>query len=365
LLRSDLHLVEIDAARFAADAPESGIANGARLLEDFLEHEMLVAPLLGHHGIPLNVLHRPIDWPPLKIREPHALRRQHGHVAIQEKVNVSRVRQDGRDVRGDEVFAFSQPDHYRRAQPSGHDLIGITLGDGRQGEDTAQLPHGGPHGLLQAFCAMPVRSVRMRFDQVGNCFRIRFGDKAVAALDELFAEGQEVLDDPVVHDYDVAGAVAVRVGVLLAGRAVRGPARVTDTEGALQRAGSDGSLQVAEFSWRPPNNQSVGTAGHRYPGGVVAPIFQPPQTIQNGRRRISGADVSYNAAHGNPRWVMRGVSFIFTRSCEAASQLSNRQGNDVTWRRVDDGAHILVSGLSSGGDSNVDLPDAHQPRGQA
>ncbi len=43
LLGRDIHFVEKNTAGFLAYAAEGGIANGARLLVNFLEHEMLVA----------------------------------------------------------------------------------------------------------------------------------------------------------------------------------------------------------------------------------------------------------------------------------------------------------------------------------
>ena len=41
----DIHLVEEDAAGLLADAAQRGVADGARLLEDLLEHEVLIAAL--------------------------------------------------------------------------------------------------------------------------------------------------------------------------------------------------------------------------------------------------------------------------------------------------------------------------------
>ena len=52
LLRRDIHLVQKNAAALLADTPERGIADGARLLEDFLEHEVLVAALFRHDRVP-------------------------------------------------------------------------------------------------------------------------------------------------------------------------------------------------------------------------------------------------------------------------------------------------------------------------
>ena len=52
----------------------------------------------------------------------------------------------------------------------------------------------------------------------------------VAARRELGAQLLVVLDDAVEDDRDAPAAVVVRVGVLLAGPAVRGPARVPEAD---------------------------------------------------------------------------------------------------------------------------------------
>ena len=49
---------------------------------------------------------------------------------------------------------------------------------------------------------------------------------------EAMPEGSVVLDDAVMHHRDPAGLVKVRMGVDVAGQAVRGPARVADAQGA-------------------------------------------------------------------------------------------------------------------------------------
>ncbi len=52
----DLHVGEKDFAGFEGDAAEGGVADGAGLLVDFLEHEVLVAGLFGLDGVPGDAL---------------------------------------------------------------------------------------------------------------------------------------------------------------------------------------------------------------------------------------------------------------------------------------------------------------------
>jgi hypothetical protein len=53
---ADLHFVEENLAGFLRDAAQRGVADGARLLIDFLEHEMLEAALFRHDRVPGDAL---------------------------------------------------------------------------------------------------------------------------------------------------------------------------------------------------------------------------------------------------------------------------------------------------------------------
>ena len=57
-----------------------------------------------------------------------------------------------------------------------------------------------------------------------------------------------IFDDAVVDDDDAAGAVAMGVGVLFGGAAVRGPARVADAEGALERMLAQNFFKVGQLA---------------------------------------------------------------------------------------------------------------------
>src|SRR6516225_11685481 len=51
LLIRDLHLVEEHLSTVLRNTAEQSVANRARLLEDFLLHEMLIAALFRHDGV--------------------------------------------------------------------------------------------------------------------------------------------------------------------------------------------------------------------------------------------------------------------------------------------------------------------------
>src|SRR5260370_29784088 len=56
LVGGDVEVVEEDFAGLEGDAAEGGVADGAGLLVDLLEHEVLVAGLFGLDGVPGDAL---------------------------------------------------------------------------------------------------------------------------------------------------------------------------------------------------------------------------------------------------------------------------------------------------------------------
>ena len=62
LLVGDLHFAQEDVAGVERNAAQRGVGNGARLLPDFLEHEVLVAALFRLDRIPLNARELARGW---------------------------------------------------------------------------------------------------------------------------------------------------------------------------------------------------------------------------------------------------------------------------------------------------------------
>ena len=107
---------------------------------------------------------------------------------------------------------------------------------------------------------------------------------------QLAAQCREVLDDPVVDDRDLAGGVAMRVGVAVGGPAVGGPAGVAHPGVPAQRCrvgGVQRGFQVGQPPGTAAHRQSAAAVDQGDTGGVIAPVLHSAQCIDH---HIAGAD---------------------------------------------------------------------------
>ena len=279
----DVHLVEEDLAGIERDAAQRGVADRARLLVDFLQHEMLEAALFRHDRVPGDVLHLARDGLAFEVGELHAGRRDDGEVAVGEEEQVARVIENRRHVAGDEVFVLAQADDRRRPVARGNNLVGLVGRDDRDREHAGQQLHRLANRFFQRNLVPVAVGAEVLLDQVGDDFGVGLGAELVAFVDQLLLQADIVLDDAVVHDDDLAGAVAMRMSVLFGGTAVRGPASVADAVGAVERLQPDDLFQVAQLAFGAAHLQAFAVAGDRDAGRVVAAILQPPQAIDDDR----------------------------------------------------------------------------------
>ena len=135
----DFHLIEEDVAGFLRNASQRGVTNRARLLVDFLEHEVLEAALFRHDRVPGHMLHLADDRLSVEVGELHAFRRNHGQVAIAQEEQVASVIENRGNIGGDEVFVLAQADDGRRAIAGGHNFVRLIDRDHGQSENAGQL----------------------------------------------------------------------------------------------------------------------------------------------------------------------------------------------------------------------------------
>ena len=141
-------------------------------------------------------------------------------------------------------------------------------------------------------------------DQVGDDLGVGLGGELLAFGLQPLAQVGVVLDDPVEDDVDLAGAVVVRVGVLLGDAAVGRPAGVGDAgvgaaAGAPAPFGARSSTAARRLA-RLPTAWTLSTSpssSTREAGRVIAAVFE---LFQPGEQQLlagAAAHVSDDSAH--------------------------------------------------------------------
>ncbi len=221
--------------------------------------------------------------------------RDGGEIAVAEKEKVARVKEDRGHIAGDEVFVVTESDHRGRTIASGDDLVGLVGRDHGDGEHAGQLLHRLAYRFFQRLTIFARAEILL--DQMSDDFGVGLGRELVAFGDQLLLQRDIVLDDAVVDDDDLAGAVAMGMSVLFRGTPMRRPAGVADAVGAVERLQADDLFQVAQLAFGAANLQASAIAGDRDAGRVVAAILQPPQAIDDDRHYPLLANVTNNSAH--------------------------------------------------------------------
>ena len=139
LLFRNRHLIQENFSGVLRDAAEQGIAYGARLLKNFLLHEVLVAALFRHEGVPGDVVRGTFGGTAVVVHDAHPFCGQHGDVAVGEEKHFARVLEQGGDVASDEIFSIAESNHRWRAQARGNNLLRIFRGKEHQRVDAAQF----------------------------------------------------------------------------------------------------------------------------------------------------------------------------------------------------------------------------------
>src|SRR6185437_12295959 len=110
------------------------VADGAWLLVDLFEHEVLVAGFFGLHGVPGDALGFERERRAVEAGEGDAGGSEDGEFAVGEEVDVAGVVEDAGDVGGEEVFAVTDAEHGGRAETRGDELVGFVGGEDANGE---------------------------------------------------------------------------------------------------------------------------------------------------------------------------------------------------------------------------------------
>src|SRR5690242_4179819 len=292
LLAADVHIAEINLTGVLGNSAEERIANGSRLFENFFLHEMLIAALFRHDGIPGDVVRLALDGIGVMVHDTDAIFSKDDDVAVGEEENVAGMLEESGNVAGDEIFAVAEADDGWRAEAGGDDFLGIFRGKKYESIDAAKLLERAADSFFKRHAALHVL-----LDQMGDDFGVRLGDKLVALALELLFQLEVIFDDAVVHDDDLTGGVAVRVSNFFGGTAVSSPSGEAYAEDAIDGGLGDGFLEVAEFAGGATDlERSIGS----HDGDsrrIVAPIFALALALNVDGNNLLPANVANNSAH--------------------------------------------------------------------
>src|SRR5437660_5449808 len=105
------------------------VLNRLRLLEDFLEHEVLEAALFDLIEIPVDAAHALADTACVEIQHLVSVAGEHAHLAVVEVHDLSRVLEDRGDVAGDVELALPESEQQRASLARADDLVRIARRD--------------------------------------------------------------------------------------------------------------------------------------------------------------------------------------------------------------------------------------------
>ena len=282
--------VQVDPVGRAGDPAADRVRDRPGLLEDLLEHEVLVAPLLRHDERPLDGARLPVHRLPLEVGDLQVVGPNHGHLPVLQENHTAGVLQQGRDVRGDEVFPFSEADHEGAGLLGPDEQARLATAERTDCVRALDLAKGRTHGAREV---EPFGDLFI--DQVRDDLRIGLRAEGAPPGLQLLPKGQVVLYNSVVYHNHVAGTVGV--GVDLRGAAVSSPPGVPDADGPPARSLGDLALEVVELPFAPADLYPAALQGSEA-RRIVSSVFEAPQPRQEQGRGLAVPYVSDYAAHG-------------------------------------------------------------------
>ena len=280
-------------AHIEIQPPPDGITDGNGLLEYFLKHEVGIVPLFSRVLVPLHRGHFATDRGMLQVEHLHPVGGDNGHVEILEIDRVARMRNNGRGIAGNHRLVLAQANHDRASATRGHQLARLVVGH-----------HHDAIGSLDLLERLADSRLKVILVAIGNQLDEHLGIGIRNTRDALLRQPRldllVVFDDSVVHHYEMAGGIEMRMRIDLVRQAVRRPAGMANALGGLMKYIQfrciDLFAQRLDFTGvlHHPDLSIIQT-GHA--GRIIAPILHPAQAIHQNFRSIPFSKVAYDSTH--------------------------------------------------------------------
>ena len=300
---ADVQLVEVETT-IEVHATQQRVLHGFGILVNLLVHEGVPAAFFGSGGVPVHGERLGIDRIAVEVRDRHVSAADAHGLVLAKLQRLLRVCDESGDIRAQEVLAIAQSHNERGIMTGAHDNLRLAHIHGKQREGTGEHARDTAEGLEQVGLA------RLFDHLVGDLAQELRGDLRVGAGAERISFGLQVelellrvFNNAVVDERYLAVLRNMRVGVDIAGGAVRRPARMPDSHRRVRHGRAlDLIDEVAQASRLLAKHHGVHAGGHQCDArGVIPAVFQTLEALQThfqglfaGGRR---ARVSYDSAH--------------------------------------------------------------------
>ena len=273
------------------DAGGDGLAEGLGLLHDLLGHEVLVPALLGGGDLPVHVVVLLLHRAEVGVVHPQVVGGELGDLPVVQVAHVPGVLDQGGYIGGQEVGSVSKAQDQGAVLPGGDEPVGTVGAEDAQGvgplNQTQHLPHRRQN--------VPVVVV---LQKLGHHLGVGLGNEGDPLRLQKLPQLHIVFDDAVVHHGKAAALADLGVGVHVRGLPVGGPAGVAQADDAMD---SSAPLHQLIQHLKPAlglgHLQALLLPVNRDARGVIAPIFQPGQAVQQNGGGLLPANKSDNTAH--------------------------------------------------------------------
>ena len=252
---------------------------------------MVVATALRGNRIPLHREKFAFHGASLSIDHLEALFREQREIAIPERDDFPGIGQERGDIAAEKGLLLSPAhDDGAAAVLCRHQVRRIGIRHGTQCigalKPRARFSNRG-HQILAA--------LNLGIHEMGDQFGIGIRKNLGACGLQFSPQFPVVLDDSVVHDHH--GTRAMGVGIAFRGFAMGCPARMAETDLAFQGSVPQHAFEIDQLPLGAPHLDGASFQGS-HPGRVIAPVFQPAQTIdQHVHGLMFPADISNDSAH--------------------------------------------------------------------
>ena len=298
-------LVENDLA--VLDTRSNGSLNGSRLLDDLLEHEVLVAAFFRSFDIPCDTGDLLGDGLAGCVKYLDLFRCQFCELTVVEVDRISCICNECGNVGSEEVLACADAQDQRARLTGNYDRVRLIRAD-----NTQCIGTGKTRGCLDdgtAEVALVVHFDEMN-DDLGICLTV----EVISLADQFFTKRNIVLDDAVMNDSETAVVTEVRVGIGICRGTVGRPSGMTDTDHA--RAVLTVIRQFAKI--RDTAADLIYLDGAFIQNGntcgVIASVFQFLKSVQKDRSCRLRSCISNDSTHNVLPFFASGIFFPETKT---------------------------------------------------